>query len=287
MINFSTKNNSKVHNILQKIKYQLIGRHFYAITGPLRVLPDFIIIGAMKSGTTSLYYNICEHPCVKPASYDEIGFFDVNFHLGKNWYRSMFPTILEKQRTISKFGKFQTGEDTPFYFWNKDAAERIHNMLPQIKLIVILRDPVYRAYSQYNNGVRDGLEKLSFEDMLQVEMKNLEKDTSIPYEKFFEPRSVLVKGIYVEQLKIWNDLFNKEQIHIISTEELSTNTEITMNSIYNFLELPKHKIEKSKKMKSMKYPEMSQKSKEILIEFYKPHNKKLFELIGKKFNWCS
>jgi len=287
MINFGAKNNSKVHNILQKIKYQLIGRHFYAITGPLRVLPDFIIIGAMKSGTTSLYYNICEHPCVKPASYDEIGYFDVNFHLGKNWYKSMFPTVLEKQKTLSKFGKFQTGEDTPFYFWNKDAAERIHNMLPQIKLIVILRDPVYRAYSQYNNGVRDGLEKLSFEDMLQVEMKNLEMESSNSDEKFFKSRSVLVKGIYDEQLEIWNRIFKKEQIHIISTEELSTNTEITMNSVFDFLELPKHKIKKSKKIKSAKYPEMSQKTKEFLTEFYKPYNKKLFKLMGKEFNWSS
>jgi len=285
MTNYNTKKNSKIHNIFQKIKYQLIGRHFYAITGPLRLLPNFIIIGAMKSGTTSLYYNICEHPCVKPASYDEIGYFDVNFHLGKNWYKSMFPTVIEKQRILSKFGKFQTGEDTPFYFWNKDAAKRIHNMLPEIKLIIILRDPVYRAYSQYNNGVRDGLEKLSFEEMLQVEMKNLEEDPSNIYEKFFKSRSVLVKGIYAEQLKIWYSIFKKEQIHIISTEELSTNAEITMNSVYDFLELPKHKIMKSKKMKSMKYPKMEQKTKEIISEFYKPHNKKLFELIGKEFNW--
>ncbi len=159
--------------------------------------------------------------------------------------------------------------------------------MQQIKLIIILRDPVYRAYSQYNNGVRDGLEKLSFEDMLQVEIKNLEGDISIPYEKFFKPRSVLVKGIYVEQLKIWNSIFKKEQIHILSTEELSTNTEITMDLVYDFLELPKHKIIKNNKMKSVKYPEMSQKTKEFLIEFYKPYNKKLFKLIDKEFNWSS
>ena len=104
MVNFNTKSNSKIYNVLQKLKYQLIGRHFYAITGPLRVLPDFIIVGAMKSGTTSLYYNICEHPCVKPASYDEIGYFDVNYHLGLNWYKSMFPTkFTQKKITLGHF----------------------------------------------------------------------------------------------------------------------------------------------------------------------------------------
>jgi len=287
MTNSDTKNESKIHNFLQKIKYQLIGRHFYGITGPLRVLPDFIIIGAMKSGTTSLYYNICEHNCIEPASYDEIGYFDVNYHLGLNWYRSMFPTIFKKNKIKKKFGKFLTGEDTPFYFWNPDAAKRIHSILPKIKLIVILRDPIYRAYSQYNNGIRTGSENLSFEDRLEDEVKKLNGNEVSPYEKFFRPRTVLAKGIYVEQLEIWNKIFDKKQIHIISTEELSTNTENTMNSVYNFLELPNYKIKESKKLKAVKYPEMNSKTKDFLIEFYKPHNEKLFKMIGRKFNWSS
>ena len=80
--------------IYQIFYYVLCKRHFYGVTGSLRVLPDFIVIGSMKCGTTSLYYDICEHPCTIAAAYDEIGFFDSNFHLGLNWYRSMFPTKL-------------------------------------------------------------------------------------------------------------------------------------------------------------------------------------------------
>ena len=83
------KNNIK--NIYRKLYYQFLKRNYSAVTSSLRVLPDFIIFGTVRSGSTSLYYDICEHPSVLPAAYDEIGFFDSNYHLGINWYRSMFP----------------------------------------------------------------------------------------------------------------------------------------------------------------------------------------------------
>ena len=78
--------------IYQICYYILCKRHFYGITAPLRVLPDFLVIGSVRSGSTSLYYDICNHPSILPAAYDEIGFFDSNYHLGMNWYRSMFPS---------------------------------------------------------------------------------------------------------------------------------------------------------------------------------------------------
>ena len=76
----------------QKIYYQYLKRHYFGITAKSRVLPDFLLIGAVRSGTTSLYYDICQHPSVHEAAYDEIGFFDDNFHLGEEWYRSLFPS---------------------------------------------------------------------------------------------------------------------------------------------------------------------------------------------------
>ena len=70
---------------------RFVKRGISGFTASSRVLPDFIVIGTVRSGTTSLYHNICEHPSVLPAAYDEIGFFDSNFHLGIKWYQSMFP----------------------------------------------------------------------------------------------------------------------------------------------------------------------------------------------------
>ena len=79
--------------MLGKIFHGLIKRNFSYVTANSRVLPDFIIIGAARSGTTSLYYNMCKHPSILSASTDEIGFFDSNYHLGIKWYKSMFPKI--------------------------------------------------------------------------------------------------------------------------------------------------------------------------------------------------
>ena len=160
--------------MLKKIYWNFFKRNIFGMTASMRVLPDFIIIGSMKCGTTSLYYNICEHPSVLPAAYDEIGFFDSNYHLGINWYRSMFPTKRKMEQVKEKTGFAITGEDTPFYIWDPLVAERILKILPNVKLIVLIRNPVDRAYSNYHLGLRSGTENLSFEDAIKSELSKLE-----------------------------------------------------------------------------------------------------------------
>jgi len=116
-----------LHILFQKLYYQLYQRNIYALTGPIRSLPDFIIIGTVRSGSTSLYYNICQHPCVLSAAYNELGFFDSNFHLGLNWYRSLFPTRISKWFLKYKKKYAITGEDTPFYLWSPIVATYFEN----------------------------------------------------------------------------------------------------------------------------------------------------------------
>ena len=114
---------NNIRDSLSPKYHRFFKRGIAGITASNRVLPNFIIIGTVRSGTTSLYYNICEHPSVLPAAYDEIGFFDSNFHLGINWYRSMFPTEKKMEEIKKDTGFAITGEDTPFYFWKKEAVE--------------------------------------------------------------------------------------------------------------------------------------------------------------------
>ena len=159
----------------QKIYYQYLKRHYFGITAKSRVLPDFLLIGAVRSGTTSLYYDICQHPSVHEAAYDEIGFFDDNFHLGEEWYRSLFPSKKKMFEIKQETGRSITGEDTPFYIWNDIVIDRIFNMLPNVKLISILRNPVDRAYSNYQLGLREGTERRTFRDAIEDDMKFLDK----------------------------------------------------------------------------------------------------------------
>ena len=281
-------NNKIIRGLYQKLFYQFYQRNIYALTGPIRSLPDFIIIGTARSGSTSLYYNICQHPCVLSAAYDELGYFDSNFHLGLNWYRSLFPTLFSKWIVKQKKQFAITGEDTPFYIWNPLVAKRILKILPKIKLIVVLRNPVDRAYSNYHLGIRAGSENLSFEDAIQIELKKLNEindEFEHNVEKYTIPRSYIAKGFYANQLKIWLELFNSEQLIIISTEDLESNPQGTLDRIYDFLKIPKNHKLIPEKQKKASYPKMKNETREFLINLYKKNNAELFSMIGQKFDW--
>src|SRR2546423_13513556 len=125
---------------------------FRRLTHKIRIIPDFLIIGGQKCGTTSLYYYLIEHPNIAPAVRKQMHFFDNRFKKGFGWYKSNFPTIFSKwYKTFLHKQKFVSGEATPYYLFHPLAASRVHQFLPDVKLIVLLRNPVNRAYSHYNH----------------------------------------------------------------------------------------------------------------------------------------
>ena len=273
--------------MLAKIFHGLIKRNFSYMTANSRVLPDFIIIGTVRSGTTSLYYNMCKHPSILSASTDEIGFFDSNYQLGIEWYKSMFPKKTEMNKIKEKTKFSITGEDTPFYFWKADVIDRIHKVIPDCKLIAILRNPIDRTYSNYQIGVKYGSENLSFEEAIREEKKFLENNTSQvdPELKYSRPRSYLAKSHYSEQIKMWHKKFPRNQLLIISTEEYTTQHQKTFDDIFRFLELPTHKIGNPEKKKVEKYVSMNSNTRQRLLDYFRPYNSDLYKLIGKEFDW--
>jgi len=272
-----------IKNSLSSSYHRFVKRGLSGITASSRVLPDFIISGTVRSGTTSLYYNICEHPSVLPASYDEIGYFDSNYHLGINWYRSMFPTEKEMKQVKKETNFAITGEDTPFYFWKKEAAERIFQDIPNSKIIIIFRNPVDRAYSNYNLGIRKKTESLSFEDAIDEEMNFLK--THSFRDAVDRRRSYLSKGLYENQIKIWFDNFPREQIHILCTEDMKKNPKESLLKIFQFLGIPNYTLKNPQKQKLAEYKKMDDKTREKLLTFYEPYNQKFFETIQEKFDW--
>ena len=265
-------------------KYNIfVKRGISGITASSRVLPNFIIIGTVRSGTTSLYYNICDHPSILPADYDEIGFFDSNYQLGINWYRSMFPTEKKMNEVKMKTGYAITGEDTPFYFWKREAIKRIFDDLPNVKIIAIFRNPVDRAYSNYNLGIRAKTEKLTFEDAIDDEMKFLDIHTF--RDTINRKRSYLTKGMYEKQINFWLDIFPKEKIHVLSTEDMKQNPQDTLKKIFQFLGIPEYAIKNPQEQKVAKYEEMNVETRKKLLDFYKPYNEDFFQIIQQRFNW--
>ena len=131
-----------------------------------RSLPDYLIIGAQKGGTTSLYFLLGRHPQVMRSLYKEVNYFERNYHRGVSWYRAHFPTEWAKRSA-----KAVTGEASPSYLGHREVPSRVRSLLPDCRLITLLRNPVDRMYSSYHHKVRLGHTSLPFEEWLRRRQK--------------------------------------------------------------------------------------------------------------------
>jgi hypothetical protein len=258
---------------------------FHRVTTPLRVLPDFLLIGVMKGGTTSFFNYLAKHPQIRPPFRKEIKFFDIHYLQGLGWYRAHFPTRFKMNPGIV------TGEATPYYIFHPIARDRIAKILPNVRLITLLRNPVDRAYSHYNHMVRVGREPLSFEEAMDREAERLSGEEG---KILADPRystfnhlhySYLARGRYVEQLEKWFKLFPREQMLILASEELYTSPASAYRKAIEFLGLSAWEPNDFKVYKQGAYEEMPSSIRKHLIDYYQPYNQKLYDFLNRKFDW--
>ena len=245
--------------------------------------PSFLIIGVPKSGTSSLYDYIIQHPQVLGALQKELDFFSpANFSYGIKWYLSNFPVVPEKP-------KFLTGEATPLYLYQTGVDEQIYSLFPNIKLIVILRNPVQRAISDHYHRVRMQANPSSFEDVYTSQMLEQFRQMENPNvndENYLRRRpDVLWKGLYVYFIQKWMRLFSRNQILVLSAESLFTNPVTTMKKTFEFLELPDHQLSDYQKHNAGSYHPIETSLYQELSDIYKPHNHKLEDYLNQKFDW--
>jgi hypothetical protein len=264
---------------------------FRALTGSLRVLPNFIIIGAAKCGTTSLFNYMTQHPNIYPALWKEIYFFDRYFTRESQWYRANFPTKFYKSLINFKNKKFITGEATPTYIHHPLVPQRIFETIPDVKLIVLLRNPIDRAYSHHQMEVSLGFEDLPFEEAINREPERLEgeKEKMLEDHNYFSYKrqmySYLSSGIYVEQLRLWMKIFSKDKFLIIKTEDFSEKPKEILKQVFTFLDIQQYELPTYEKFNLGKYSGMTEQIKKRLINYYKPHNAELYKFLGRNFNW--
>ncbi|HEV2894458.1 MAG TPA: sulfotransferase, partial [Actinomycetota bacterium] len=148
-------------------------------TAGLRLLPDYLIIGAQRAGTTSLHRYLIQHPGVRTTLRTKgVHFFDTAYGRGMSWYASRFPTKLTAWYVARRHGvELRTGEASPYYLFHPHVPARVAEHLPQVRLIALLRDPVGRAYSHYQHEVARGFETLSFEEAIEAEPARLAGET--------------------------------------------------------------------------------------------------------------
>ena len=267
-------------------------RIYCGLIGNLHVLPNFLIIGAARSGTTSMYEYLSQSPNILAPTGKEIYFFDKNFQRGINWYKKFFPTKNQMSNHSNEINqKVITGEATPRYIHHPHVPKRVFNMIPNVRLIVLLRNPVDRAHSHYQMQFEHKAESLSFEEAiekeperLEGEFEKMEKDGNY-YSVEFYKRSYLTRGIYAEQLERWFKYFPREQFLIIQSEEFYSNTLSVFKKVLNFLSIPNFEPNEFEAFKSRKYSEMNPETRKKLVEFFKPHNERLYKLLGTNFHW--
>ena len=265
----------------------ILKRLYYGLAGPRHVLPQFIIVGAQRSGTTTLYKWMIQHPQIRPGTEKEIRFFDRNFRNGVNWYRLHFPTR-------RKFGSDRvTGEATPYYLFHPRAAARIKQVVPDVKLIALLRNPVDRAVSHYFREVHLGQEDRPIEEALLLEERRLQPElekmqkAEFYFSEVHHQKSYKTRGVYAEQLKRYFDLFERRQLMVMSSEEYFADPEKALHVIFSFLEinagfLPRKVAPQETPPRS---PDVPDAVYEALQKYFEPHNEALFQLLGRNLGW--
>lgn len=262
------------------------------VSAPARARPDFLVIGAQKSGTTSLHRYLIEHPCIRWANTKEVHFFNNAYTLGVSWYLAQFPWRWETRAAGRRRGeRTAVGEATPEYLFHPRVPARVHAFGPGMRLIAVLRDPVDRAYSQYQMQVRKRGETRTFEELLDLEQVELPQELNrIDADPaYVSPiglrRSYVSRGRYAEQFERWLPLFPREQFLILTSEELSADPPSTVGRVTDFLGLPPWKTGEHRRWSAGSYEPMAAETRESLARAFEPHNRRLEELLGRTFDW--
>jgi hypothetical protein len=255
---------------------------FGRLTARRRPLPDFLVIGAQKAGTTALYAYLRWHPGITGPSWKEVSFFDRHWWRGEAWYRGQFPL---------RAGERLVGEASPSYLFHPLAPGRARSLVPDAKLVALLRDPVDRAYSQYQHEVALGREPLSFEDALAAEDDRLagevERLVEDPraFSRAWWDHTYAARGRYAEQLERWLAVFPREQLLVVPTEELGERPAETYAAILAFLGAEPYELPSYPRVFDRDYEPMRPETRAALAATFAEPNRRLEALLGRTFGW--
>lgn len=273
---------------------QLVKEVIYSTYPILKSKPDFLIIGAQRSGVTSLYRYLAQHPqALITWTWRETYYFDVheNYNKGIGWYLKHFPSKLRK-------GNKLTFEAAPSYLYHQYIPQRIQQDLGNIKMIAILRNPADRAYSAwqmfqnystnpdpYLRGIADDR---TFTEAIAQELELLKSDSTPP--KY--PYDYIDKGKYANHLKNYYQYCDTQNILVVNFEQFRDNLTVVLDKVCDFLEIEPFSSEQIKQFQNQKYATANYVKNigdedvlEKLKTYFIPENQKLYELLNVRFDW--
>ncbi|MEG4054141.1 MULTISPECIES: tetratricopeptide repeat protein [unclassified Microcoleus] len=238
--------------------------------------PNFIIIGSQRCGTTSLYTYLAQHPQILTPIKKEMDFFSWHFDRGIDWYLAHFPPIPPGEQ-------FLTGEASPSYFDSREAPERLYSLFPEAKLIVLLRNPVDRAISQFYRLTDLNWEARSLDRVISDEIERLSQNPE--YIIGEEPGNYLARGRYIEFIKNWLAFFPREQLLILKSEDFYAGAAAIVQQVLEFLDLPEYQLSEYQNANPGSYQRVNESVRDRLSGYFRPYNQELEDYLGRQFDW--
>jgi hypothetical protein len=263
------------------------------VTHRVRMMPSFLIVGAQRCGTTSLHRAIARHPgVVPPAMFKGVHYFDVKYGEGLDWYRGHFPVALAARLSRAGGGAGPiTGEASPYYMFHPAVPERIARDLPDAKLIVMLRDPVERAYSAYTHEFARGYEAETFVRALDLEDDRLagEEERLLADPTYLshahQHQAYTRRGHYADQLLRLRRFFPAERIHVLDSARFFARPEEEYERVLGFLGLPSFRPAQFERANGRARSDLAPHLRERLQAHFQPHDERLADLLGAVPSW--
>jgi hypothetical protein len=259
------------------------------LLGRTHLLPDFIIIGAARSGTTHLLGQLNAHPNVLegPA---ETHFFDTHRHTyGLGWYRLRFPANKARRAAYAQgLHPVLTGESSPSYLSHPNVPARVARSVPRARLLVLLRDPALRAASHWAWCLRQCGETRTFREAVEAEIGPPGDDGGIRVPADKRPADPLVvrRGIYQPQLERWRTHFPDDQLMVIQSEHWFDDPPAVMDEVCDFLGLPRREsLPRVMRNRNKPHEPFDEDVIDRLRAFYRPYNERLADYLGMPLDW--
>jgi sulfotransferase family protein len=264
-------------------------------TAGRRQLPSFILVGAQRAGTTSLFRALLSHPLIHSANYHKgVNYFDLNYDRDFSWYQGHFPTTTHLRRHRGDVtGDPVTFEASGYYMFHPCAPERMARHLPEVRVLAMLRDPVERAYSAWKHELARGFETEPFERALDLEDERLagEADRMIAdpgYHSFSHRHHAYVRrGQYAQQLLRLRHHLPSGHIHVIESESFFERPETTYGKVLEFLGLPAVLPDRFDRWNGRPSSPMSPAARARLRAHFTAHDEALTTMLGRKPAWLT
>ena len=260
-----------------------------------RVLPDLVLAGVQRAGTTALFEALYRLPMVeRPRRGKGSHYFSYNYHRGWEWYQSQFPTRRWADIVEARTGRSLFSFDAcPYYLFHPFAVERMAQALPDVKVMVMLRDPVRRAESHFHHSVSHGHESMTFDEAIAAEASRLAGEDDrmqndwTYWSHSHEHHSYVSKGLYAGQVERLYRHYHPDQVMIVQSERFYRQPDDVLARVTDWLGLPTVGLDRSDDRNGHAYKPMDEAMRARLVDIYREPNERLYELIGGRYDWLS